>query len=138
MIGRSINFFGRKILLVDCDNFTKDYYRTKYGIKDFTSVAYERREPGTRVERKDPPYTGFGSEEDSLSSCKKMVPEPPRKDFVKWMYYDRQGFDSNILRFLAKIITKDPIQADRRFIISYYLSDDTILVYEPPMRNSGK
>ena len=26
---------------------------------------------------------------------------------------------------------------DRRFIVSYFLSDDTILVFEPPQRNSG-
>jgi hypothetical protein len=45
--------------------------------------------------------------------------------------------ESNTLRFLARIITKDPIQADRRFIISYFLSDDSILVHEPPVKNSG-
>ena len=39
---------------------------------------------------------------------------------------------------MAKVITKDPIQAQRRFVISYFLSDDTINIHEPPMRNSGK
>jgi hypothetical protein len=38
---------------------------------------------------------------------------------------------------MAKIITKDPIQAERRFVISYYLADDTVSIHEPPMRNSG-
>jgi hypothetical protein len=38
---------------------------------------------------------------------------------------------------MAKIITKNPIQAERRFVISYYLADDTINIHEPPMRNSG-
>ena len=33
--------------------------------------------------------------------------------------------------------TTRPIDMDRRFIVSYFLSDDTILVYEPPQRNSG-
>jgi len=33
--------------------------------------------------------------------------------------------------------TKRPIEMDRRFTISYFLSDDTILVFEPPQRNSG-
>lgn len=41
------------------------------------------------------------------------------------------------MRYLAKIHTKDPIQAERRFIISYFLSDDSIHVYEPPVKNSG-
>ena len=38
---------------------------------------------------------------------------------------------------MAKIMTKDPIQAARRFVISYYLSDDTLNIHEPPVRNSG-
>ncbi len=46
--------------------------------------------------------------------------------------------DSYILRFMAKIMTKDPIQAQRRFVISYYLADDTLNIHEPPIRNSGK
>ena len=31
-IGTTINVWGRKVLLCDCDDFTKTYYRTKYGI----------------------------------------------------------------------------------------------------------
>lgn len=33
--------------------------------------------------------TGFGSEEDSLNSTKKLLPEPVKKDFNKFMGYDR-------------------------------------------------
>ena len=51
----------------------------------------------------------------------------------------RHGLDSNVLRFIAKlraeVQSNDP---ERLFIISYHLSDDTIAVFEPPMRNSGK
>lgn len=53
------------------------------------------------------------------------------------MEKDRRGLDSNVLRFLARMDTTKPIDMDRRFIISYFLSDDTILVFEPPVRNSG-
>lgn len=42
-----------------------------------------------------------------------------------------------MLRFLAKMETNKPIDMDRRFIISYFLADDTVLVFEPPVRNSG-
>jgi len=31
-IGADINAFGRKIVLTDCDSFTKEYYATKYGL----------------------------------------------------------------------------------------------------------
>lgn len=36
-----------------------------------------------------PPYNGFGSEEDSLSSCQGLLPKPPQKDFHKFMEKDR-------------------------------------------------
>lgn len=49
----------------------------------------------------------------------------------------RHGLESNVLRFKARLDTTKPIDMDRRFIISYFLSDDTIAVFEPPVRNSG-
>lgn len=135
-IGSAVNLWGRKILLCDCDPFTRDFYKTKYGLEDFTPVQ-RRPPPPPTIVRKFPPYHGFGSEEDSLCSCLSMVPKPPQKDFRKFMEKDRCGLDSNVLRFAAKIITDIPIDKDRMFIISFFLSDDTILVFEPPQRNSG-
>ncbi len=38
---------------------------------------------------------------------------------------------------MAKMDSGRPIDQHRYFIISYFLCDDTILVYEPPQRNSG-
>ena len=49
----------------------------------------------------------------------------------------RQGLNSNVLRFVAKLDTTRPIDIDRTFIIFFYLSDDTIAVFERPQRNSG-
>ena len=34
-IGAVLNVWGRKITLCDCDDFTKEYYRTKYGISKY-------------------------------------------------------------------------------------------------------
>lgn len=31
-LGAEVSVFGRRVLISDCDDFTKDYYRTKYGI----------------------------------------------------------------------------------------------------------
>ncbi|KAM6418565.1 EF-hand domain-containing family member C2 isoform 1-T1 [Pluvialis apricaria] len=135
-IGAVINVWGRKIILCDCDEFTKEYYRTKYGIEDFTPVTY-KAPPPPKPEKTFPPYTGFGSEEDSLCSCRGLLPKPPQKDFKKFMEKDRSGMESNILRFLAKLITDSPIDKDRKFIISYFLSDDTISVFEQIQQNTG-
>ena len=104
---------------------------------EFTPIAF-RQEDGSRIQREFPPYNGFGSEEDSLCSCMGLLPKPPKRDFIKFMERDRRGLDSNVLRFLARMDTEKPIDKDRRFIISYFLSDDTVLVFEPPVRNSGE
>ncbi|KAF6040012.1 EFHC2 [Bugula neritina] len=135
-IGAQLNVWGRKIVLCDCDDFTKEFYRTKYGVKESAPIPYKSG-PAVPRAKEVPPYNGFGSEEDSLCSCAGLLPKPPRRDFVKFMEKDRCGLESNVLRFLAKMETTKPIDMDRRFIISYFLADDTLLVFEPPVRNSG-
>ncbi|XP_031554870.1 EF-hand domain-containing family member C2-like [Actinia tenebrosa] len=135
-LGSVINVWGRKFLVCDCDDFTKEFYRTKYGLDSFDSIKY-KAPPHVFPPREIPPYNGFGSEEDSLCSCLSLIPKPPKRDFIKFMEKDRHGLESNVLRFMARMNTSRPIDMDRRFIISYFLSDDTILVFEPPQRNSG-
>ncbi|XP_070146023.1 EF-hand domain-containing family member C2 isoform X2 [Ovis canadensis] len=135
-IGTTINVWGRKVLLCDCDDFTKTYYRTKYGIENFTSIPC-KAPPPPKIERKFPPYTGFGSEEDSLRSCIGIMPTPHQRNFKKFMEFDSYGNISNILRFFAKLITHKCADAERMFVISYFLRDDTISVFEPVERNSG-
>lgn len=45
--------------------------------------------------------------------------------------------DKKILRFTAKFNTRVPEDIDRRFIISFFLADNTISVYEMAQKNSG-
>lgn len=104
MIGRVVNVFGRKMLLTDCDEFTKEFYRNKFGVSDFKPVSFDAGNRGVRIERADPPYNGFGSQEDSLASTKKMIPEPPKKDFIKWMNYDRLARHLKITNLNINII----------------------------------
>ena len=78
-----------------------------------------------------PPHNGIGSEEDSLGYVYKLVPKPPKKDFFKWV-------DQQIsLRFTAVFCSPKPEDVNRSFIITYYLNDDSLQIYEPPARNSG-
>nr|XP_012421704.1 PREDICTED: EF-hand domain-containing family member C2 [Odobenus rosmarus divergens] len=135
-IGATINVWGRKVLLCDCDEFTKTYYKTKYGIENFTSIPC-KAPPPPKIERKFPPYTGFGSEEDSLRSCIGLIPTRLQRNFKKFMEKDSYGNISNTLRFFAKLFTHNYADVDRMFVISYFLSDDTISVFEHIERNSG-
>lgn len=76
-----------------------------------------------------PPYTGFGTEEDSLGSVTALRPKAPRKDFKKYIEYD-----GKVLRFAARMISDRPENQERKFTVSYFLADDTVLVFEPPQR----
>ena len=46
-----------------------------------------------------PPYNGFGSLEDSKQSCLSLIPQPPKKDFIKMLEND-----GKILRFAAVMV----------------------------------
>ncbi|XP_003389005.1 PREDICTED: EF-hand domain-containing family member C2-like [Amphimedon queenslandica] len=135
-IGAVLNVWGRKVLLCDCDDFTKNFYSTKYNVGKFEPIQFPASS-AREIKNDLPPYTGFGSEEDSLSSCLHLIPKAPRKDHAKFMEKDRQGLKSNVLRFVACLNSNTSTDIGRKFIVSYYLSDDTLTVYEPPIRNSG-
>jgi hypothetical protein len=79
-----------------------------------------------------PPHNGFGDEVDSLGYVFKLLPDQPKGDFFKYVDNDKK-----ILRFTAKFNTRVPEDFDRRFIISFYLADDTISIFEPAQKNSG-
>ncbi|CAI2722500.1 unnamed protein product [Schistosoma spindalis] len=136
-IGANINVYGRKFLICDCDEFTKEYYRIKYGIQDFTPVKPKLQDHITTVKREIPPYNGWGTDEDSLANCYSLIPKAPNHNFKKFMELDRQGLDSHVLRFAGRLLSGRPIDRDRQFVISCYLSDDTISIFEPQQKNSG-
>jgi len=41
------------------------------------------------------------------------------------------------LRFTGVFSNPKPEDAIRKFIITYYLNDDSLQIYEPPAKNSG-
>jgi hypothetical protein len=116
---------------VGVDPFTADYYRSNFG-KNFNLSQIEYPKPPEPTERQIPPHNGFGDEIDSLGYVYRLIPEKPKKDFFKAV--DNEG---KILRFTAKFNTRVPEDLDRRFIISFFLSDDSVSIYEPAQKNSG-
>jgi hypothetical protein len=80
-----------------------------------------------------PPFNGWGNEIDSIGNCLRLIPKPPKKDFYKFV--DK---DSITLRYLARLNSKVPEDQDRKFLISFFMSDDTLKIYEIPKKNSGK
>ncbi|XP_055921545.1 EF-hand domain-containing family member C2 [Eupeodes corollae] len=135
-IGVVLNVYGRNVVLTSCDSFTMEYYRKKYGLEDFSPLPlpnhYEDQIAQRMRERQLPPYNGWGSYEDSEGNCISVEPKPPQGDFKKFVTLDKF-----ILRFGAKMISTIRENCERVFVVSYYLSDDTIQIFEVAERNSG-
>lgn len=125
-----MTIYGKQFQILSCDQFTHDYLLNDLNI-DFPVKDNGNQEPQSTNNIIIPPYNGFGAEEDSLGYVYRLVPKPPKKDFFKWV--DNQV----ILRYSAQFKTSQPEDVDRRFVIQYFCNDDSLLVYEPPRRNSG-
>ncbi|KAI9223544.1 hypothetical protein BC828DRAFT_403054 [Blastocladiella britannica] len=158
VLGAVLNVYGRPFLLCDCDDFTKDYYRERYGLNEFHPIAFDAIylehaqmpevsldvipmtnsafvPPSLAISQVRAPeykYNGWGSEEDSLGSCVSLTPKPPKKDLKK-----ERMFGHTVLRFAGVLNTNRQVDRERRFVVSYHLADDTVSVFEPYVRNSG-
>jgi len=137
-IGGYLNVYGRQVLLTSADKYTQDFYKKVHGLRDADFAPIEQKPKGSetaaRATRPVPPYNGYGTEEDSLGSWKSLVPKPPVKDHAKLTKYD-----GCVLRFLAKLNEhRTPSENhQRRFVFEFFLTDDTLTIYERPLRNSG-
>ena len=128
---RPIQAYGREFVISGVDHFTQDYYKQQYN-RNFAYGEIEEPKAREPTERQIPPHNGFGDEIDSLGYVFKLLPDKPKRDFFK--YVDN---DKTVLRYTAKFSTRIPEDGDRRFIISFFLADDSISIFEPAQKNSG-
>lgn len=91
-IGKTLNVFGRNVVLTDCDGKTREFYQQKYGIEEFNPLpmpTQNRSNGDYRREFEYPPWNGWGSFEDSEGNCVGLEPHAPRIDFRKFLEYDK-------------------------------------------------
>eukprot|EP00775_Hariotina_reticulata_P011400 gene11400-11548_t len=135
-IGGYVNVHGRDFLLHDCDTFTRQWYQSELGYPAEMLEAMQVAEAIPPMPRPAlPPYNGYGTLDDSRQNCVALVPKPPKKDMHKLMNKDKI-----ILRFTARMTPVSSVShadAGRRFVLSYFMMDDSILLFEAPVRNSG-
>lgn len=93
-----------------------------------------KRNPPQKVIHPIPPHNGFGSEEDSILSVHYLNPAGKIHEYVT----DKFKRDKHILRFNAKLISPVPSDEERKFILSYYVRDEAIQIFEVADRNSGR
>lgn len=138
------------MFIYDCDDFTRRYLINELG---YPPEAVKRVPLGDENKRQPPPTIkdlgtmqnitrlqasklfhddlhNIGNDEDTLGSCMSVHPIPPKKNILKWMNYG----DLN-LKMLAKFVPYKGSDVhvtfkDRKFIITYYFSDNTLSIFE--------
>ncbi|XP_062974594.1 EF-hand domain-containing protein 1 isoform X2 [Elgaria multicarinata webbii] len=130
-VGQSTTLLGRSFFIYDCDEFTRQFYRDKFGITHFQPVDV-RKPPPEEIKQIIPPYNGYGFLDDSLQNCFSLIPQAPRKNVIKMLENDHK-----VLRYAVMMESPNPEDSKRRFVLSYWLATDMISIYEPPVRNSG-
>lgn len=131
IVGKPVTLLGRTFFIYDCDPFTRQYYKEKFGISDLLRIDVSKKEPPP-VKQELPPYNGYGLVEDSAQNCFALIPKPPKRDVLKMLMNDNK-----VLRYLAALESPIPEDKDHRFVFSYFLATDTISIFEPPVHNSG-
>jgi hypothetical protein len=130
-VGQMINLQGNDFFIYDADEFTRGYFteELKMPLGERCDVQLPERavpRPAT------PPYTGFGSWDDSMTSVLSLIPKPPKKDLIKLFKYQ-----DKIIRFTARFANPKAEDQERLFVVNFHLFDDTLSIHEPPQRNLG-
>lgn len=140
-VGATVNVFGHKLTLRDCDEHTRDWYAAEMDMReaDFAPMPPPVGAPPVPRQAPPPHTSGIGSEEDSLQSCFRLVPKPPKQEnYQEWLHNQGQ-----VMRFSGSFVPGpgkpevNEIDAGRSFVVSFFLEDHTLGVFEPPVPNSG-
>ena len=145
--GRVISVYGKPLRLRRCDPFSVRWYQSEMGVQQQATFATDSRGAGamtllppsqryTSAPPAVPPHVGalaIGDEEETRRNANKLVPTFSLKYDVE-KGYKQAG---KVLRYRAKLVTDSPTEGARRFVLSYYLEDDTASIFEVADANSG-
>jgi len=85
-----------------------------------------KRNPLQRDIHPIPSHNDLGLEEDSLLSAFYLNP----RNKINEYYTNKFKREKNIIRFNAKLISPEPTDKERKSILSYYVGDESIQIYE--------
>jgi hypothetical protein len=123
--GQVIDIYGRHFLLVSCDSATHNAFQDLGIIQEEVSLVPEpdERLPQPLPEVGEGLNIGHSYEESGLRQAKDM---------------GKMSRNTNrYLRGKAVLLTNNTIDASRSFLITFFLEDDSLQVYEDTSRNAG-
>ncbi len=124
-VGAALEMYGKIVILCDCDEFTKKYLNEKMG-HSHNPIPIERfdsYDPATgEIKLKPLPAASNDDTADDQTEFGSLpgtsIKEPKKK-----------GVDDKIvLRFSALLKTDDPLDKQRRFVVTYHYVDNTFIV----------
>nr|CEL67105.1 TPA: CG11048, related [Neospora caninum Liverpool] len=131
-VGSVMRMLDVDLFIYDADGFTREYFRRelKTELDPAVNVCIELPSPP------DPPVplpTGYGTESDSMTSVKYIVPKQRIEQYKK-----SNELDGKCLRYLAHLLEPlAPGQKKRLFCIEYHLADEQVAITEIHQRNVG-
>jgi len=141
-VGNTVPVHGKQLLIVDAVPTTRQFYaeqarKNPAFHEQPPAIVLEADQPAPARPKQEPvPYLGgvvtFGSEESSLQSCLSLHPKKPRQDPEKV-----KSNQAASLKFSADIVSEKLEDFGRRFVISFFLFDETVSVFEEGRKNSG-
>jgi hypothetical protein len=121
-----------------CDDFTRRFYleHTNATNQELASIDFAFEEDLAPEVVKSPVAAVVPAMNSlALSSTSAVVPKqlPSKKELFSKILEN----EGKILRYAAILESGKKEDQGRKFVISYRLADDTMSIYEPPVRNAG-
>lgn len=123
-VGMTVKVLGREVFLYDCDAFTRDFLKERYGIVVNPAIDVSEE----LASQLKPKQTRRVATEESAAAKKHSNPNGPTQT----------GKGKDLLRFVMRIA--DPKNRDdecRRFTLTWHPETDEGTVHETTVRNSG-
>lgn len=130
-VGSVVDIYSRRFLLVECDQVSQDFYCSEGDPQDTIRLVTVEEHVVHEIPRQGDGFLPIGGAEDTLGTVFGQ-PHPSKMEKRK----SPMGQDLQ-LRCRVKMITKNNIDGTRPLQLVYFLSDDSIQIYEEIVRNSG-
>ena len=134
MVGNIIDVYGRQLIIISVDQATREWYRENRGLEQGNVIVKkpEKVEFVHPVPGKRDGFLMIGGDKDTLATVHGMPKAVP--DLAKL-----QRNNGRILKCIVQLVNgKDPhFDVSRKFLLTYYLEDDSFSIYEEAKRNSG-